>query len=119
MGSDYFSLQIYFILVVFVTLTVLALSGIFPSIHSSDTKFMPYESGIRTATNLLNERFPLRHYLVALLFLVFDIEIIFMYPWAAVAKEIGRFAFYEMTFFIATLAVGFTYVWRKRGLEWE
>lgn len=80
---------------------------------------MPYESGIQTETHLLQERFPLRHYLVALLFLVFDIEVVFLYPWAVIAKEIGVFALYEIAFFLFTLLVGFAYVWRKRGLEWE
>ncbi len=80
---------------------------------------MPYESGIQTETNLLQKRFPLRHYLVGLLFLVFDIEVIFLYPWAVVGKSIGIFAFYEIAFFLLTLAVGFAYVWKKGGLEWE
>jgi NADH:ubiquinone oxidoreductase subunit 3 (subunit A) len=53
------------------------------------------------------------------MFLVFDIEVIFLYPWASIGKEIGSFAFYEMSFFLVTLVVGFIYVWRKRGLEWE
>ena len=82
-------------------------------------KFMPYESGIQTKTHLLQKRFPLRHYLVALLFLVFDIEVIFLYPWAVVGKKIGPFAFYEMTFFLVAVLVGFVYVWRKGGLQWE
>lgn len=80
---------------------------------------MPYESGIITQTNLLQERFPLRHYLVALIFLVFDVEVIFMYPWAVIAKEIGPFAFYEMLFFLIVSSVGFAYVWKKQGFKWE
>ena len=80
---------------------------------------MPYESGILTETHLLQERFPIRHYLVALIFLVFDIEVIFLYPWAVIAKKIGPFAFYEMGFFLAALLVGFAYIWRKGGLQWE
>jgi NADH-quinone oxidoreductase subunit A len=67
----------------------------------------------------LQERFPLHHYLVALIFLVFDIEVIFLYPWAVVAKQIGPFAFYEMLAFLLILLVGFAYVWRKGGLNWE
>ncbi len=117
--SDYFPVYVYFGLVVAITLVVLAISGLFPSIKSSPTKFMTYESGIKTQTHLLQKRFQLRHYLVALLFLVFDIEVIFLYPWAVVAKSIGPFAFYEMMFFLIALLVGFAYVWRKGGLEWE
>lgn len=117
--QDYYPVYIYFGLVAFVTLMVIIASALFPSVKDSKAKFMPYESGIQTETHLLQKRFPMRHYLVALIFLVFDIEIIFLYPWAAVGKTIGSFAFYEMFFFLATLLVGFAYIWRKRGLEWE
>lgn len=117
--TAYFPIYIYFGLVLFVTLIVLGLSALFPSKKTSDVKFMPYESGIKTETHLLQERFTLHHYLVALMFLVFDIEVIFLYPWAAISKKLGAFAFYEMAFFLIALLVGFIYVWRKGGLQWE
>ncbi len=97
--SEYFSVYIYFGLVAVITLIVLALASLFPSKKTSKTKFMPYESGISTHTQLLQERFTMHHYLVALMFLVFDIEIVFLYPWAVIAKQIGSFAFYEVLFF--------------------
>ncbi len=117
--SEYFSVYVYFGLVVIITLLVLGLSALFPSRKTSLVKFMPYESGIKTETHLLQERFTLHHYLVALMFLVLDVEVIFFYPWAVVGKQIGAFAFYEMTFFLVVLFVGFGYVWRKGGLQWE
>jgi NADH:ubiquinone oxidoreductase subunit 3 (subunit A) len=117
--SPFFPVYIYFGLVALVTLILLGLSAIVPSNKKVPEKFMPYESGIRSETHLLQKRFPLRHYLVALIFLVFDIEVIFLYPWAVVGKTIGPFAFYEMLFFIGALLVGYVYVWRKGGLEWE
>lgn len=117
--ADYFPVYIYFGLVVVVTLLVLAASSLFPSKKSSPLKFMPYESGIATETHLLQERFTMHHYLVALMFLVFDIEVIFLYPWAVISKQIGAFAFYEMIFFLVALLVGFAYAWRKGGLQWE
>ena len=117
--ADYVSVYVYFGLVLLVTLMVLALSGLFPSRKTSPVKFMAYESGITTETHLLQERFTMHHYLVALMFLVFDVEVIFLYPWAVIAKEIGPFAFYEMLFFLTTLLIGFAYVWRKGGLQWE
>lgn len=80
---------------------------------------MPYESGIQTETHLFQQRFPLRHYLVALIFLVFDIEVIFLYPWAVVAKNLNAFAFYEMAFFLVTLMIGYLYLYKKGGLEWD
>ena len=122
--SDYFPVYIYFGLVFFVTLSILGVSAfglptLFGSVKSEPDKYLPYESGIQTQTNLLRERFPLRHYLVALIFLVFDVEVIFLYPWAVIGKKIGAFAFYEMAFFLVALLVGFAYVWKKGGLEWE
>lgn len=117
--SEFFPIYIYSGLILFVTLAVAGLSVLFPPRHTSKVKYMPYESGIQTETRLLHERFPLRHYLVGLIFLVFDIEVIFLYPWAVVAKQVGPFAFYEMIFFLAILLVGFAYVWKNGGLEWE
>ncbi len=116
---EFFPVYIYLALVCVVTVIVIALSGIISPVKESPDKYLPYESGIKTETDLLHRRFPLRHYLVALIFLVFDIEVIFLYPWAVIGKEIGPFAFYEMFFFLAALLVGFAYVWRKGGLEWE
>lgn len=117
--SEFFPVYIYFALIFFITGIVLVMSLLFPSKKNAPAKFLPYESGIQTSTDLLQKRFPMRHYLVALIFLVFDIEVIFLYPWAVVAKTIGPFAFYEMLFFLVVLLVGFIYVWKKRGLEWE
>jgi len=117
--NEFLPIYIYFGLIGLVTLAVLGVSALFPSKKSAPAKFLPYESGIQTQTHLLQERFPLRHYLVALIFLVFDIEVIFLYPWAVVGKTLGAFAFYEMTFFLLALLVGFAYIWRKGGLQWE
>lgn len=117
--AEFYAVYVYLGLVLGMTLVMLGATWIFPTSRSSRVKFMPYESGIQTETNLLQKRFPLRHYLVALIFLVFDIEVIFLFPWAVVAKEIGAFAFYEMAFFLAALSLGFAYVWKKGGLEWE
>lgn len=117
--TEFYSVYVYLGLVFLTTLAVIGVSALFPSIKSEPAKFLPYESGIQTDTHLLQERFPLRHYLVGLIFLVFDIEVIFLYPWAVVGKEIGSFAFYEMSFFLVVLLIGFAYVWRKGGLQWE
>ncbi len=116
---EFIPVYIYSGIVVLITLVVLALSGLIRPSKSSNVKYMPYESGMQTETQLLDKRFPLKHYLVALIFLVFDVEVIFLYPWAVVAKKIGPFAFYEMLFFWAVLIVGFAYVWRKKGLLWQ
>lgn len=117
--TDFYPVYVYIALVTAVVLLTLGVSTLFPSIKTSPAKFLPYESGNLIDTNLLQERFPLRHYLVGLIFLVMDVEVIFLFPWAVVGKELGAFAFYEMIFFLGALLVGFAYVWRKGGLKWE
>ncbi len=64
-------------------------------------------------------RFPVKYYLTAMLFIVFDIEIIFLYPWAVAYSDLGAFGLVEMVLFIATVGVAYSYVWRRGGLEWD
>ncbi|MGB5875657.1 MAG: NADH-quinone oxidoreductase subunit A [Bacteroidota bacterium] len=64
-------------------------------------------------------RFNVRFYVVALIFLIFDVEVVFLFPWATVYKDLGWFAFIEMLVFLAILLVGYAYVWRKGDLEWD
>ena len=117
--TEYEPFYIYFSLIAVITLLVVSVSSLFPTRIIVPEKYAPYESGIVTETALLQERFPLRHYLVALMFLVFDVEVIFLFPWAIIAKEMGSFAFYEMGFFLLISFAGLTYVWKKKGLQWE
>ena len=80
-------------------------------------KDAPYECGI-TPVGSARNRFSVKFYLVAMLFILFDIEAIFLYPWAVVYRELKLFAFFEMLLFIAVLAFGLLYAWRKGALEW-
>jgi len=84
----------------------------------SKAKAAAYECGI-TPTGTARERFHTRFYLVAMLFIVFDIETVFLYPWAIVFKQLGMFGLLEMAVFLAILLVGFVYVWGKGALEWD
>lgn len=81
-------------------------------------KLMAYESGMDPFSDA-RIPFPLRYYLTAMLFVVFDIEAIFLYPWAVVFKQIGLFGMVEMALFILILLVGYVYAWRKGALEWD
>ena len=83
------------------------------------TKQMPWECGAIPVGSVREQRFNIRFYLVAMLFILFDIEVIFMYPWAVVLEEMGIFALYQMLSFMAVLVVGFIYVWRKGVLNWN
>lgn len=81
-------------------------------------KSSAYECGI-TPVGTARERFHTRFYLVAMLFIVFDIETVFLYPWAIVFKQLGVFGLVEMAVFIGILLIGFAYVWGKGALEWD
>lgn len=64
-------------------------------------------------------RFSVKFYLTAILFIVFDVEVVFLYPWAVLYRRLGMFGFVEMTLFVFVLALGFAYIWRKGALEWD
>ena len=81
-------------------------------------KLSPYECGV-TPVGSARDRFAVHFYLVATLFIVFDIEIIFLYPWAVISRSLGWFGFWEMVAFLTVLGLGLCYVWGKGGLEWE
>ena len=81
-------------------------------------KLAPYECGV-TPVGSARERFHTRFYLVAMLFIVFDIETVFLYPWAIVFKQLGMFGLIEMAVFVGILLLGFAYVWGKGALEWD
>jgi NADH-quinone oxidoreductase subunit A len=83
-------------------------------------KLDAYECGIEpTPQPIGGGRFPIKFYLTAMLFIVFDIEIIFLYPWAVSFNALGSFGFVEMVIFIATVFVAYAYVWRRGGLDWD
>ena len=83
-------------------------------------KLDSYECGIEpTPQPIGGGRFPVKYYLTAMLFIIFDIEIVFLYPWAVAFDRLGVFGLVEMVLFIATLGIAYAYVWRRGGLEWE
>ena len=78
-----------------------------------------YECGIEPTPQALDGRFPVKYYVTAMLFIVFDIEIVFLYPWAVYIDELRVFGLVEMALFILTVFVAYAYVWRRGGLEWD
>lgn len=88
-------------------------------------KLEAYECGIEPmdasdpAAAATGQRFPIRYYLTAMLFIVFDIEIVFLYPWAVAFDSLGLFALVEMLLFMVIVFVAYTYVWRRGGLQWD
>jgi NADH-quinone oxidoreductase subunit A len=81
-------------------------------------KLEPYESGI-VPERLPTEPFPVKFYLVAMLFIIFDVEVIFFYPWAVIFREMRLFGLAEMGVFVGLLFVAYVYIWKRGGLEWE
>ncbi|MDQ0008598.1 NADH-quinone oxidoreductase subunit A [Luteibacter jiangsuensis] len=81
-------------------------------------KLSPYECGFEAFEDA-RMKFDVRYYLIAILFIIFDLEIAFLFPWAVVFDKIGAIALIEMALFLALLVVGFAYVWKKGALEWE
>jgi NADH-quinone oxidoreductase subunit A len=104
---------------VVVSLSLTFIAG--PKRTPTPQKQMPYECGIPGIDNR-NSRFSVKFYLTAILFILFDIEVIFLYPWALVYKDMlaqGPFIFTEMVFFVAILTFGLFYVWKARALDWD
>jgi len=118
----------YFPLLIFVGIA--AAFGVFVVIASylvgqhkpTPTKMAPYECGVTTVGSS-RQRIPIRYYLVAMLFLLFDLEIVFLYPWAVVYRDLkaalGIIIFLEMLVFIGILIVAYIYIWKRGALEWE
>ncbi|WP_028452306.1 NADH-quinone oxidoreductase subunit A [Chitinilyticum aquatile] len=88
------------------------------TVRPDPEKLSPYECGFEPSADA-RIQFDVRYYLVAILFILFDLEVAFLVPWAVVLKEIGLFGFISMMIFLAILVVGFIYEWMKGALEWE
>jgi NADH-quinone oxidoreductase subunit A len=97
---------------------IMALTHIVSVYRPTPAKAEPYESGIIPLGNT-RERFSVKFYVVAILFIIFDIETVFLVPWAVMFRELGVFGFIEMLIFMAVLMVGFIYIWKKGALEWD
>ena len=100
--------------------TSVAASAVLGPKRYNRAKLDSYECGIEpTPQPVGGGRFPVKYYITAMLFIVFDIEIIFLYPWAVQFDSLGLFGLIEMVLFIATVFVAYAYVWRRGGLEWD
>ncbi|HUP87756.1 MAG TPA: NADH-quinone oxidoreductase subunit A [Longimicrobiales bacterium] len=97
---------------------IMALTHVVSVYRPTAAKLDPYESGMIPLGNT-RERFSVKFYVVAILFIVFDIETIFLVPWSVMFRELGVFGFVEMLIFMAVLLVGYIYIWKKGALEWD
>ncbi|MBT3010226.1 MAG: NADH-quinone oxidoreductase subunit A [Candidatus Thiodiazotropha endolucinida] len=97
---------------------VIALGFLLGTRKPDDEKLSPYECGFEAFENS-RMKFDVRYYLVAILFIIFDLEIAFLFPWAVVLDQIGMVGFIAMMVFLVILVIGFIYEWKKGALEWE
>jgi NADH-quinone oxidoreductase subunit A len=115
---EYVAIALMVALATIIALIAIGLGTLFGPRKQSEAKAMPYESGM-TPIGEGTRRMPVRFYLIAVLFILFDIEVIFFLPWAIVFRQLGLFGLIEMVIFIVILLVGYLYAWKKGALEWE
>ena len=118
MKQAYVGIAILFVVGLLNAGMFLLLSHLASTYRPTPAKALPYESGIDPLGDT-RERFSVKFYIVAMLFIVFDIETIFFLPWAAIYRELGLFGLIEMVIFVFVLAAGLAYAWKKGALEWD
>jgi NADH-quinone oxidoreductase subunit A len=97
---------------------VLGAFALFRPRRPNATKLSPYECGVVSTTDAYDHRFSVRYYLIAVLFVVFDVETVFLFPWAVMYDKLQLFGFVEMAVFLVILLVGYVYAWRRGALTW-
>lgn len=102
-----------------IPISMMVLSALLGPRKKTPMKMEQYECGVPAPTGVRRGKLSVKFFLVAILFLVFDIEVVFLYPWAVVFKQLGMLGFFEMGLFILVLVVGLAYAWKKGALEWE
>ena len=117
MLQPYIPILVLIVFVVLNAIMMLGLSHVLSTYRRTPAKIAPYESGMPILGDA-RERFSVKFYLVAMLFIIFDIETIFLFPWAVTFRQLGLFGLVEMAVFIALVFVAYVYVWRSGGLDW-
>jgi NADH-quinone oxidoreductase subunit A len=116
-GALYVYVGLFILLITGFVASVLVLARLISPSRRSSTKAQNYETGETTVTDPWRP-FPVRYYVFALLFLIFDVEAAFLYPWAVIYRELGLYGFVEMVVFVLILGVGLVYAWKKGALKW-
>jgi NADH-quinone oxidoreductase subunit A len=118
MPIDYIPILAFLIFALMFAVGTIAMSSIVGTKKTTPEKMMPYECGVDPIGSA-RRRFPVKFFIIAVLFIIFDIEAVFLYPWAVIFKDLKVFGFIEMGIFILILFVGLIYAWKKGALEWE
>jgi NADH-quinone oxidoreductase subunit A len=115
---EYFPILVFLVIAGAIATAMIAASFVAARQRPDSEKLSPYECGFEPFEDA-RTRFDVRYYLVAILFIIFDLEVAFLFPWAVSLGDIGMFGFWSMIVFLAVLTVGFAYEWMKGALEWE
>lgn len=115
---EYIALAILIGVATFIAFAAIGLGELFGPKKNTEAKSVPYESGIAPFGEG-TRRMPIRFYLIAVLFILFDIEVVFFLPWAIAFRRLGWFGLIEMLVFLLILLIGYIYAWKKGALEWE
>jgi NADH-quinone oxidoreductase subunit A len=118
MLQNYLPILIFMVIGLLVGGVMLAIGFVLAPRRPDTEKLSPYECGFEAFEDS-RMKFDVRYYLVAILFIIFDLEIAFLFPWAVVLREIGMIGFWAMMLFLAILVIGFIYEWKKGALQWE
>ena len=118
MLAEYLPTLLFLIVATGIGVALILIGNVLGPKYPGADKLAPYECGFNAFEDA-RMQFDVRYYLIAILFIVFDLEIAFVFPWALVFRELGVFGLVEMGVFLALLVIGFVYVWKKGALEWE
>jgi NADH-quinone oxidoreductase subunit A len=118
MLEQYFPILLFILVGVGIGVLLLTVGTLVAPDRPDSAKLSPYECGFEAFEDA-RMKFDVRYYLIAILFILFDLEIAFLFPWAVVLPDIGVFGFWSMMVFLAILVIGFVYEWKKGALEWE
>ncbi len=118
MLENYVPILVFLLLGLVFGIAPIAMAYMLGPQRPDDAKLSPYECGFEAFEDS-RMKFDVRFYLVAILFIIFDLEIAFMFPWAVVLEELGVYGFWVMFVFLAILVVGFAYEWKKGAMEWD
>jgi NADH-quinone oxidoreductase subunit A len=116
--AEYFPILVFLVIAAGVGTMMITVSFIVARQRPDSEKLSPYECGFEPFEDA-RMKFDVRYYLVAILFIIFDLEVAFLFPWAVSLGDIGMFGFWSMIVFLGVLTVGFAYEWMKGALEWE
>ena len=116
--AEYLGIFLYFLVATLLAIVLLGVSFVFATRKPDPEKVSAYECGFDPFDDA-RSRFDVQFYLVAILFIIFDLEVTFLFPWALVLNKVGLFGFWSMMVFLLVLTIGFVYEWRKGALDWS